>query len=328
EYRVAFAMVDLFSTDFYQVFLYGLHSSLGGKVPDPSFGRRGLPHQPEEVTLKNTGLYIWTEVLVFINNPSSRHIYVQTWSRREAKQRGQVIMLHGVSAHGGCLTKLVPGYTAAGLQVHLMDLPGHGRSDGVHADAASMRRLVQALHSVVQYALEQYAGPVFLVGYSLGGLVAINYCLEYPNDVSGLSLVSPCVKLHPAIIRGPSTVALARILAFLAPRLALPSPQRRRIDTTSSTLAYQRSARIGTLMMILRSTAKLPERLYSLQMPFLVQQGAKDSMLDPHGAHYYISLLVPLINSYALLSSRPRHVLVPSNTARFHRLAFLSNRAT
>lgn len=283
-------MVDFFLSNFYQVFLYGLHSSLGGKVPDPSFGRRKLPHQPDMVELENTGIYAWSETLISLNNPSNRRVYLQMWSRREAKQRGQVIMLHGISAHGGCLIKLVPGYTAAGLQVHLMDLPGHGRSDGVHADAASMRRLVQALHRVVQYVLEQYGGPIFIVGYSLGGLVAINYCLKHSKNVSGLSLVSPCIKLHPAIVHGPLIVALARILAFLAPRMALPSSQRRHSDTTPSGLAYQRSARIGTLMMILRSTTKLPRKLSSLQIPFLVQQGDKDSMLDPHGAHLLYQL--------------------------------------
>ncbi|KAJ9074318.1 hypothetical protein DSO57_1007739 [Entomophthora muscae] len=214
---------DIFSTEFYQVFLHGLHSSLGGKVPDPSFGRRKLPHHPDEEMLRKTCAYDWAEGLVSVAS-SRKRVYLQTWSRQGSAPKAELIMLHGIAAYGGCLAKLVPGYTAAGLRVHLMDLPGHGRSDGVHADAASMQRLIRALHGVVQHVKRTHGGPIYLMGYSLGGLVAIRYCLEHPKDVSGLSLISPCVKLNPAVLRDSSLITLARMIAFLTPRLALPSP--------------------------------------------------------------------------------------------------------
>jgi pimeloyl-[acyl-carrier protein] methyl ester esterase len=63
-----------------------------------------------------------------------------------------------------------------------VDLPGHGLSD-LSVDLADLDAVCEALYTPAQ-------PPVILVGWSLGGLIAMAYALNYPTAVDRLLLVA------------------------------------------------------------------------------------------------------------------------------------------
>ena len=69
----------------------------------------------------------------------------------------------------------------------LIDLPGHGASTGRDAEAYTMDAAVQAVSGVLD-AVE--CGPVGLLGYSMGGRVALRVALRHPDRVRRLVLES------------------------------------------------------------------------------------------------------------------------------------------
>lgn len=100
-----------------------------------------------------------------------------------------LVLLHGWGLHGGVFAllraRLEPHFT-----VHCVDLPGHGHSRHVAlpADLAGWAA-----------AVADQVPPALWLGWSLGGLIALQAALDRPGAVSGLAMVasSPCFVQQP-----------------------------------------------------------------------------------------------------------------------------------
>ena len=96
-------------------------------------------------------------------------------------------LLHGWGLHGGLFAELAAAL-APRFRVHVLDLPGHGRSPWSKgaADLEGMARKVA----------EHLPDSCTLVGWSLGGLLALRIATLYPTRVPALVLVAatPCFR--------------------------------------------------------------------------------------------------------------------------------------
>ena len=92
-----------------------------------------------------------------------------------------LVLLHGFAMHSGLFAPLLPAL-AHRHRVHAVDLPGHGYSPAVEPfDVASVVDAVDASIDV--------AGATVL-GWSLGGQVALQWALARPDKVRKLVLVA------------------------------------------------------------------------------------------------------------------------------------------
>ncbi len=95
-----------------------------------------------------------------------------------------VILLHGWGMHGGywqgLVSELHPNY-----RLHCIDLPGHGKSDydGEQNLDDFVRRIQQTIDSLTDQ-------PFYLVGWSLGGLIAQRLSLDFPERIKKLILIA------------------------------------------------------------------------------------------------------------------------------------------
>ena len=82
----------------------------------------------------------------------------------------------------------VPALAAAGYRVIACDLPGHGRADRP-ARAGSAYTTAELAASLLGVLDETGVDRGVLVGFSLGGGVALQVALDHPGRVSALALV-------------------------------------------------------------------------------------------------------------------------------------------
>ncbi|MFO0448584.1 MAG: pimeloyl-ACP methyl ester esterase BioH [Pseudomonadota bacterium] len=102
---------------------------------------------------------------------------------REIRGAGpDVALLHGWGMHGGIWHTAADDLAAGGFRVHALDLPGHGRSPWAKG--------VEELDGLARRVAEHLPHECRLVGWSLGGQVAIRIATLFPARVTKLVLVA------------------------------------------------------------------------------------------------------------------------------------------
>lgn len=132
--------------------------------------------------------------------------------------RARVRIIHGLGEHGGRYAPLAEALVERGISCYAADLRGHGVSGGRrgHVDRfrdylADLARLEGKLPAGV---------PNFLLGHSLGGLIAVRAAeTGQAGQLKGLILSSPALELAgaPPWWRRPAAALLSRV----APTVAL-----------------------------------------------------------------------------------------------------------
>jgi len=93
-----------------------------------------------------------------------------------------LVLLHGFALHGGLFAQLLPAL-AQHHRVHVVDLPGHGHSDPI--DPWTIDAVVAAL----ERAFVAEPQPLAVMGWSLGGVIALAWALAHPDRLRKLVLV-------------------------------------------------------------------------------------------------------------------------------------------
>ena len=94
-----------------------------------------------------------------------------------------LVLLHGFAMHGGLFAALAPAL-AQSYRVHVVDIPGHGRSPLLAPyELATLAQTIDA-------ALGDADAPLTLLGWSLGGQIALQWALARPGRVERLILVA------------------------------------------------------------------------------------------------------------------------------------------
>ncbi len=110
----------------------------------------------------------------------------------ESAGRGPpLVLLHGWAMHAGLWQPVLPRLIRR-FRVHNVDLPGHGLSPAM--TPYTLAALVGAVASAVEALPDARGAPLTLLGWSLGGLVALEWARTRPPTVSALVLVAttPC----------------------------------------------------------------------------------------------------------------------------------------
>ncbi|WP_157695586.1 alpha/beta fold hydrolase [Nakamurella panacisegetis] len=120
---------------------------------------------------------------------SGRGVFVRRTEPVDDETAPDAWYVHGLAGSSTNWTSL-SGAMAATATGHLVDLPGHGRSDPPPRGRYSLRDDADVLAELVA---RRSRGPVHLVGNSLGGVVSTMMAGRYPELVKTLTLISPAV---------------------------------------------------------------------------------------------------------------------------------------
>ena len=208
--------------------------------------------------------------------------------------RREVVLVHGYGEHSGRYEHVGGFLAARGARVHAYDHQGHGRSSGLRCHVRRFGDFLDDLDRVVGRARDASQGrPVFVIGHSMGGLIACAWAREREPEVAGLVVSAPAL----AAPAGPSP-ALLRLLPLLsriAPRLSLASeldPQGLSRDPAVV------EAYLADPFVHLRMTLSLARELFAamrrtaggggdLALPALMLHGADDPICSPEASRRF-----------------------------------------
>ena len=200
-------------------------------------------------------------------------LYYRAWDA--PSPRAEVVISHGYAEHGGRYDHVATSLTSAGLGVWAIDHRGHGQSEGPRGDIGTWDSVVADLDLLVDLAAAS-GRPVFLLGHSLGGAIAIAYALAHQDRLTALSLSAPAIDLPAEILA----------LAELPEIPALPLADGVSSDPLvveaykADPLVYQ-GPPPREVLAAMAGVGALVDRLGELTLPVQVMQGSADALIPP-----------------------------------------------
>lgn len=134
--------------------------------------------------------------------------------------RGEVVIVHGFAEHSGRYGALTEHLLANGYAVTAYDQRGHGLSDGLPGHVDAFSEYDGDLNRVVSLTASRGAGrPLFIIGHSMGGLVALRHLARKRGTAVGAIISAPLIAV--AVPVPPHLRFIARLGARFAPSLRL-----------------------------------------------------------------------------------------------------------
>ncbi len=206
--------------------------------------------------------------------------------------RGSVVIAHGINEHGGRYAHVAERLVRDGWLAAAIDHRGHGLSGGRRAAVERFDDWVTDLDTYVGRVLVDAPRPVFMLGHSLGGLIATLYALRHQDTLAGLVLSSPSV-IPPKGV-SPATLRTGRMLSRVAANLPVVAL---RLDAVSrdpavvkayreDPLVHLGKVRARTGAEILDAIAEVQRDIGRLRLPLLCVQGTVDLLVDPDSARW------------------------------------------
>jgi len=219
-------------------------------------------------------------------------LFHQIW-QADASPKAHIALVHGIGEHSGRYPNVAAHFPPRGYTVHGFDLRGHGRSPGRRGHINAWSEFREDVRAYIRMISAQAEGkPVFIYGHSLGGLIALEYVLHYPDLLQGVIASAPAVG-QSAI--SPVLIFLSRVMSRVMPTFSLQTG----LDATAVSrdpavvngyadpLVHSfASARFGTEAMAAQAwtNAHAPD----LKLPLLIVHGEADRIMPPASSRAFI----------------------------------------
>lgn len=198
-----------------------------------------------------------------------------------------LVLIHGWAMHGGVFEPLL-GHLAHDFTIHLVDLPGHGRSRG---------ELELAPHATADALLQRVPAGAIWVGWSLGGLFALKAAARAPERIRALAAVAS----SPRFVAGDGwdfgtrpqvfeqfaaglaqdfTATIERFLALEAAGSSLDAATLRALEARAFEHGRPSARALEQGLEVLQA-ADLRAVVGTLAMPSLWLAGRRDRMVSP-----------------------------------------------
>jgi alpha-beta hydrolase superfamily lysophospholipase len=217
-------------------------------------------------------------------------IYYQGWLP-EGDVKSVLFLIHGLGEHCGRYTNHVNYFVPRGYALYGLDHLGHGRSSGEREVVESFSDYLQPLPAFYRMVKEWQPGkPVFVLGHSMGGLIASTYLVDHSDDFKGGVISAPAIKIRDNI--SAFTIMVGKILARIAPKAGIlplnPGGISRDPEAVKAyindPLVYHGKTRAKLAAEILKAMIGLSQNMDKITLPFIVIQGSGDQIVDPGGA--------------------------------------------
>ena len=207
--------------------------------------------------------------------------------------RAVVLLVHGYAEHLGRYEHVAAALNAKGLAVYALDHWGHGKSDGVPGFVPAFSAFTDGVEALLDTVKAAHGDtPLFLLGHSMGGLIAMLHLVDHQTSYAGAVLSGPAIV--PAEEPSRLTIWISRLLSRLAPRLGVIALDAEGVSRDPAVVAAYRAdplvytgkigARLATELFdaMARARADAPR----VRLPMLLLHGSEDRLAAAHGSQF------------------------------------------
>lgn len=214
---------------------------------------------------------------------------LMTYEWLAPNEKIRLVLVHGYGEHAGRYDSFAKALNEKNISVMSYDQRGYGKSDGSRAYVKRFQQYVDDLKIVVDK--EDFVLPTFMMGHSMGGLVAVSYFVQNPtNSFKGLISSSALLAVDKDL--SPILQMLAPIIGFLFPQLKtekldqtyLTRSEENRTAYNSDPLMYVEGTKARTAAEMLKTVKTINREFNQVSTSLLVLHGEADRLTMPEGS--------------------------------------------
>ncbi|MCE7741588.1 MAG: alpha/beta hydrolase [Candidatus Heimdallarchaeota archaeon] len=220
----------------------------------------------------------------FFTGGENHQIYYQSWIPDKPKAIVQII--HGGVEHVGRYKHLVDYLVTKNFAVYGNDHRGHGKSEGRRNHSKSLEDMVDDCNKLTQIIQKENKDiPIFIVGHSMGSLLAQRFAIKHQKEMKGLILSGTGTQVPPL----PTFLNIfARIIVKVLPTFKGPAgiiPEELSSDPESvedyvtDPLINYKQATVRYGLNLIDHYKDVKEKISTIKIPILIQKGELDTMI-------------------------------------------------
>lgn len=225
------------------------------------------------------------------------NLYYQSWSP-DTDPKAVLLVVHGLAEHSGRYKNLVNYFVPKGYAIYALDHRGHGKSEGVRSHVDRFPDYLTDLKTFFDMVRSQNPGKkIFLLGHSMGGLIAAAYVVEHQNELAGVILSGAGLKTGGNV--SPALMAMAGVISALFPKMGVTTLDASAISRDKAVVdAYVNDplvyvgkvrARLGAEMI--KTAEALTSKMAEIKLPILIMHGSADQLSSPEGSKMLYELV-------------------------------------
>lgn len=207
---------------------------------------------------------------------------------------GLLFISHGVCEHMGRYEALAEALAAEKILVFGHDHVGHGKSEGDRAHIEDYGHYVQDVIRTIEETKSRFPTlPCYLMGHSMGGLIAALAAIEKQDWFKGLILSSALVEIDPKSA-GWFIQTVAKVVAVIVPQAGIKKVNNDFISSVpeevqtymEDELIYHGACKAKWATSSIVGIEKIREQISRIELPLLLIHGTEDNMVPISGSEF------------------------------------------
>lgn len=232
----------------------------------------------------------------YLTTPDGLRLFTRRYTN--ANPVAEIVLAHGFGEHSGRYSALIGHLGLHNYAVTVYDHRGHGKSEGLKGHVERFSDYVDDLDLFISRARAQ--GPsrrLFVIGHSMGGLIALAYAASHPERVDGMVISAPLLGVAAPIPL--AKLMIGRMAAWWMPRLRLHngldpshlsrSPEVAPAYTADPLVNFRVSAR--WFAEATKTMSEVMEAAPRIRLPMLILQGSGDRIASPGATEQFVRRL-------------------------------------
>jgi len=217
-------------------------------------------------------------------------IFYRSWVNTTAP-KAILLIIHGLGEHSGRYRAAAKFFCSHSLGVVCLDHLGHGLSPGKRGHVDSFSDYIKPVIELRdQIAMDYPEVPCFILGHSMGGLIAAIYLTSYQEHFSGAIFSGAALKL----VEAPSKPlrCIVNMLSSVFPSVGLMRIDGENVSRDPRVVAKYfedplvhhglYSARL--LRELLAAIEELAQKVQQISLPVLIMHGDSDLLTSAEGS--------------------------------------------
>lgn len=230
-----------------------------------------------------------------LESSKGKKLYTRYWYNdngpKELEPKALLFIVHGLCEHCLWYTEMAEFLNTFGIYAFAHDHVGHGQSEGSRVHIDDFQEYVDDCVLHAEKMRKEFPNiPMFVLGHSMGGLIAIVATNQRPDLFRGVILDAPLITqdhLPPAFV-----VWLGRMVAKILPQMPTRQLDSKAVSRDPEVvkqyeddpLVYHGKLKCRQVATMLDAMETVGKSLSDIEWPFLILHGEPDTLTSVKGS--------------------------------------------